>query len=64
MAGVSFLSEKKFERIIVKLLIKFPFTTFKEAGIVWGRVAYCNKIPDMEKYRVGIAYIRKIKWGK
>jgi hypothetical protein len=64
MAGISFFCDKKIDKVILKLLIKFPFTTFKEAGTAWGRVAYCNKIPDMEKYRVGIAYIRKTKWSK
>jgi hypothetical protein len=64
MAGIAFISGKKFEKIIIKLLIKFPFTSFKEAGIVWGRIAYCNKLADAEKYRVGVAYIRKTKWLK
>ncbi|MCK9595475.1 MAG: hypothetical protein PHH68_02660 [Candidatus Omnitrophica bacterium] len=64
MAGISFFCDKKLEKDMIRLHIKFPFTTFKEAGLVSGKVAYCNKIPDMEKYRVGIAYIRKMKWSK
>lgn len=64
MAGISFFCDKKLEKEVIRLHIKFPFTTFKEAGLVSGKVAYCNKIPDMEKYRVGIAYIRKMKWSK
>jgi len=64
MAGLSLYSEKKIDKIIVRLQIKFPFTSFKEAASVWGRIAYCNKLADSEKYRVGIAYIRKIKWSK
>jgi len=61
MAGIAFFCNQKLENTVLKLLIKFPFAHYKEAGSVWGRVVYCNKVPDMEKYRVGIAYIKRIK---
>jgi hypothetical protein len=61
MGGISFFSNQKIDNIFLKLNVKFPFTTFKEAGIVWGKVVYCNKIPESEKYKVGISYTRKVK---
>jgi hypothetical protein len=61
MGGISFFSDQKIENIFLKLNVKFPFTTFREAGIVWGKVVYCNKVPDIEKYKVGISYTKKIK---
>ena len=58
--GLSFLSEKKFEeRAVMKFLIKFPFSTYIEAGSVWGNVSYCLKILDKEQYVIGIAFMRK-----
>jgi len=60
--GISFFSDKILpENQELRLLIKFPFTTYVEAGTVWGRVAYCVKIHDKDKYVVGIAFIRKQK---
>jgi hypothetical protein len=61
MAGIAFFCNQKLENIVLKLLVKFPFATYKEAGVVWGRVVYCNKVPDTEKYRIGISYIKRIK---
>jgi hypothetical protein len=61
MGGISFFSDQKIENIFLKLNVKFPFTTFKEAGIVWGKVVYCNKVPDTEKYKVGISYTKRVK---
>jgi hypothetical protein len=58
--GLSFLSNRSFEaEQIMKLLIKFPFSSFIEAGTVWGRVSYCLKIHDKEQFVVGIAFVRK-----
>lgn len=60
--GISFFSDKVLpENVELRLLIKFPFTTYVDAGTVWGRVAYCVKIHDKEKYVVGVAFIRKQK---
>ncbi len=61
MAGIAFSSNREIKKKILKLLVKFPFTTFNEASTVWGKVIYCNKIGDTEKYRVGISYFRPNK---
>ncbi len=63
--GISFFSEKKIkENLFLKLLIKFPFTTFEEAGVVWGKVIYCLKIHDQEKYIIGVSFISRGKYEK
>jgi len=61
MAGIAFFCNHKLENVILKLLIKFPFASYKESGAVWGKVVYCNKVADTENYRVGISYIKRIK---
>ena len=58
--GLSFFSDKKLEeQVMVHLSIKFPFTTFEDSGNVWGRITYCLKIHDQEKYLIGIAFVRR-----
>lgn len=58
--GLSFLYNKKLnEERIIRFMIKFPFTTYKEESIVWGKVIYCHKLPDREEYLVGIAFIKR-----
>lgn len=37
MAGMCFYADRKIDRQIVKLSIRFPFTTFKDAASVWER---------------------------
>jgi len=64
MGGIAFFTNKKIEKTILKLFIKFPFTSFSEASTVWGKVAYCNKVSDSDKYRVGIYYVRQKKRSK
>ena len=60
MAGICFYADRKIEKGIIKLNIKFPFTSFKDAATVWGRVAYCGKSAGDDKFRTGIQYIRKL----
>ncbi|MFA5118125.1 MAG: hypothetical protein WC695_04655 [Candidatus Omnitrophota bacterium] len=58
--GLSFFSERTFaENQVLRLLIKFPFTSFEDAGKVWGKVVYCLKIHDKEEFVVGVAFTRK-----
>jgi len=64
VAGIAFSADKIIEKTMLKLSIRFPFTDFNEASSVWGRVVYCNKIGDSQKYRVGICYIRQKRRGK
>ena len=64
MAGIAFFTNMKIEKTILKLFVKFPFTSFSDASTVWGKVAYCNKVSDSDKYRVGIYYVRQKKRGK
>jgi c-di-GMP-binding flagellar brake protein YcgR len=64
IGGMCFFSDKKIDKVLIKLVVRFPFTSYKDAGAVWGRVVYCNKMENMEKYRVGVAYTRKVKWSK
>ncbi|NQT69798.1 MAG: hypothetical protein HQ552_09475 [Desulfobacteraceae bacterium] len=60
--GLAFLSDKVLPKNLeLHLLIKFPFTNYVDAGTVWGRIAYCIKIHDKEKYVVGVAFIKKRK---
>jgi len=60
--GLSFFSERLFgENEILRLLVKFPFTTYEDAGKVWGRVVYCLKIHDKEEFVVGVAFTRHKK---
>lgn len=61
MAGISFFADRKIDKQIVKLSIRFPFTTYKDAAAVWGRVAYSTKCADSEMYRTGIAYMRNMR---
>ncbi len=58
MGGISFFSDKEMVRGPIQLLLKFPLATYKEAGVVNARVAYCRKMPD-GRYRVGVAYLRR-----
>ena len=64
VAGIAFFCNKQIEKTILKLFVRFPFTTFNEASTVWGKVVYCKKLGDMEKYRVGISYVRQKKRSK
>ncbi len=64
VAGISFFADKEIEKTVIKLFVRFPFTTFNEASTVWGKVVYCNKVGDSSKYRVGIFYVRPKKRGK
>ncbi len=64
MAGIAFFTNKKIEKTRLKLFVKFPFTSFSDASTVWGKVAYCNKVSDSDKYRVGICYVRQKKRSK
>jgi hypothetical protein len=61
VAGIAFFTNKALEKINLKLMVKFPFTSFNEASTVWGKVVYCNKVGDSQKYRVGICYVRHKK---
>lgn len=60
MAGIAFYADRKIDRQIVKLSIKFPFTTFRDAATVWGKVVYSSRFPNEEKYRIGISYMKKL----
>jgi hypothetical protein len=64
VAGISFFCDKEIGKVILKILVKFPFTTFNEASTVWGKVVYCNKVGDLDKFRVGISYVRHKKGSK
>ena len=64
VAGISFFTNKPIDSVIIKMLVRFPFTTFNEASTVWGKVVYCNKMHESDKYRVGICYVRQKKRGK
>lgn len=64
VGGLAFFTNKEVEKTMVKLLVRFPFTTFSEASTVWGKVVYCNKFGDQEKFRVGISYQRQKKRSK
>jgi len=58
--GICFLSDRAFDQhSTIKFLIKFPFSSYVEAGGVWGKVSYCLKIHDQEKYITGIAFMRR-----
>ncbi len=59
MAGISFFADHRLEREIVKLSIRFPFTTHREAATVWGKVAYSAKCGTEERYRTGISYMKR-----
>lgn len=61
VAGIAFFTNKEIEKTNLKLLVKFPFSSFNEASMVWGKVVYCNKVGDSQKYRVGICYVRQKK---
>jgi len=61
VGGMSFFTNKPVAETAVKLFVRFPFTTFHEASTVWGKVVYCRKIGDSQKYRVGICYVRPSK---
>jgi hypothetical protein len=61
MGGLAFFSDRKIDRQIVKLSIKFPFTTFKEAATVWGKVVYSTRCASEERYRTGVAYLRRLQ---
>jgi hypothetical protein len=56
--GLSFFSQQEIAGDI-HLLIKFPFTSFEDAGSVWGRVVYNQNLGEKEKYLVGVSFIRK-----
>ncbi len=64
VAGIAFFTNKEIEKINLKLLVKFPFSSFNEASSVWGKVVYCKKVGDSQKYRIGICYVRQKKRGK
>ncbi|MFH1001877.1 MAG: PilZ domain-containing protein [bacterium] len=64
VAGIAFFTNMELEKTNLKLLVKFPFTSFNEASSVWGKVVYCKKVGDSQKYRVGISYVRQKKRGK
>jgi hypothetical protein len=64
VAGISFFADKEITKTVIKLFVRFPFTTFNEASTVWGRVVYCNKIEESPRYRVGIFYVRPKKRSK
>lgn len=59
LGGICFVSDKKMEKTILKLSVRFPFMTYKDAASVWGRVVYSRKLANEEKYRTGVAYIRR-----
>jgi len=61
VGGLAFFSNKEIADTHIKLFVRFPFTTFHEASTVWGKVVYCRKIGDSQKYRVGICYVRPNK---
>ena len=58
MGGIAFFTDKEIIRGPIQLLLKFPFASYKEAGKVNARVAYCKKQPD-GRFRVGVAYLRR-----
>ena len=60
MAGMCFIADRKINKGIIKLNIKFPFTTFKDAATVWGKVAYSTRSGGDDKFRTGIEYIRRL----
>ncbi|MDD5348478.1 MAG: PilZ domain-containing protein [Candidatus Omnitrophica bacterium] len=64
VGGISFFTDKEVEKTALKLQVRFPFTTFKEASTVWGKVIYCNRLDNSENYRVGISYMRHTKRGR
>ncbi len=64
VAGIAFFCNKQIAKSVLKLYVKFPFTTFNEASTVWGKVVYCNRLGDTERYRVGISYVRHKKGSK
>lgn len=58
--GISFNSNKEFLKdTVLRLRVKFPFTTYEDTGNVWGRIAYSRKIPNKNAYSIGFEYIRK-----
>ena len=60
MGGIAFYAETPIEKKDVCLSIKFPFTTYQEAGIVRGKIVYCLETGE-KKYRIGIKFIRDRK---
>ena len=60
MAGIAFFADRKIDREVVKLNIKFPFTTYKDAATVWGKVVYSSRSGNDDKYRIGISYMKKL----
>lgn len=57
--GLCFLSFREFGvNTPVRFLVKFPFSSYVDAAGVWGKVTYCLKIHDQEKYVIGIAFFR------
>ncbi|MGE5308508.1 MAG: hypothetical protein ACM3OC_05460 [Deltaproteobacteria bacterium] len=59
MAGICFYADHKLDKQIVKLNIKFPFMTFKDAATVWGKVVYSNRCSNEDRFRTGISYMRR-----
>lgn len=59
MLGISFIANQRINKnSTIRLKVKFPFASFDNEGNVWGKVVYSNKIPDMEKYAIGIEFIK------
>jgi hypothetical protein len=63
MAGICFYADRKITNQIVKLNIKFPFTTFKDAATVWGKIVYSTRSKGEDRYRTGVSYLRKLSTG-
>ncbi len=58
--GICFVSHRNFDvSTQLRFLVKFPFASYVDAAGVWGRVTYCLKIHDQEKYVIGVAFFRK-----
>jgi hypothetical protein len=58
--GLAFYSDTLFDaNEMMRLLVKFPFTSSEDEGSVWGRVSYSLKSQDKEKFITGVAFSRK-----
>jgi hypothetical protein len=60
VGGISFISDKALSKRRVRLSIKFPFTSYQEAGIVNGKIVYCNELKT-KRFRIGVGFVREKK---
>lgn len=60
VGGIAFISDKALDRKKVRLSIKFPFSSYQEAGIVRGKIVYCNELKT-KRFRIGVAFVREKK---